>query len=200
MKAFLRPVALACLLLAGCAAAPARTAQALHWTGEATVFAGAQRIELGVDTTVEPFLRARSDTWLRERGRSTLRTLEIDGHDGWTTRDGKREAMPAPMANHERLQYATYSVMLTAPAHRGAGTVRVNDPRAAPATLTFDDSGRLASLDNVVPNPEGTGTIRQHFTFEGSIESHGVRWPRIIRIAQDEVPFFELRIATFEAR
>lgn len=200
MKASVRPVTLGLLLLAGCAAAPARTAQTLHWTGEATVFAGTQRIALGVDTTVAPFLRARSDTWLRDRGKSTLRTLEIDGHAGWTTRDGKRDAMPAPMAEHERLQYATYGVMLTAPAQRGAGTVRVNDPRAAPATLTFDDTGRLASLDNVVPNPEGTGTIRQHFTFEGSIESHGVRWPRVIRIAQDDVPFFELRIATFEAR
>jgi hypothetical protein len=193
-------MALGLLLLAGCAASPARTARVLHWTGEATVFAGAQRIELGVDTTVEPFLRARSDTWLRDRGKSTLRTLEIDGHDGWTTRDGKRDAMPAAMAEHERLQYATYGVMLAAPAHRGVGIVQVNDPRAAPATLTYDDRGELVALDNRVPNPEGTGTLRQHFTFEGRIESNGVRWPRIIRIAQDGVPFFELRIATFDAR
>jgi hypothetical protein len=200
MTSRFRPVLLgASLLLAGCAAAPPRTAHVLHWTGEATVFAGERRIELGVDTTVEPFLRARSETWLRDGGRATLRTLEIDGHAGWTTRDGKREAMPAPMAEHERLQYATYGVMLAAPVQHAPGTMQVNDARAAPATLTYDETGRLVALDNSVPNPEGTGTVRQHFTFDGTIESHGVRWPRVIRIAQDDVPFFELRIATFQA-
>jgi hypothetical protein len=186
-------------LLTGCAATPPRTARVLHWTGEATVFAGERRIELGVDTTVEPFLRARSDTWLRDPGRASLRTLEIDGRAGWTTRDGKREAMPVAMAEHERLQYATYGLMLAAPTQHAAGTIQLNDPRAAPATLTYDDTGRLVALDNVVPDPEGTGTVRQHFTFEGVVESHGVRWPRVIRIAQDDVPFFELRIAMFEA-
>ncbi|HEV8694159.1 MAG TPA: hypothetical protein VGQ93_08270, partial [Lysobacter sp.] len=32
-----------------------RRGQVLHWTGEATVFAGDRRIELGVDSTVAPF-------------------------------------------------------------------------------------------------------------------------------------------------
>jgi len=65
----------------------------LHWTGEATVFAGERRIELGVDTTVTPFLRARSTTWLRDQPETTRRVLAIDGAHGWTERDGRREEM-----------------------------------------------------------------------------------------------------------
>ena len=74
--------------------------RALRWTGEATVFAGDRRIELGVETRVEPFLRATSDTWLRDQGRATLRTLEVAPDEGWMTRDGKREPMPADMLEH----------------------------------------------------------------------------------------------------
>ena len=98
------------IVAAGGEAALSR-AQVLAWTGEAVVMADGQRIELGVETRVEPFIRARSDTWLRKPGRSTLRSLEIDGDQGWMTRGGQRTAMPIAMQRHERSQYAVYGLM-----------------------------------------------------------------------------------------
>jgi hypothetical protein len=192
---------------AGGADALARV-RALHWTGEATVFAGDRRIELGVDTRVEPFLRAKSDTWLRDQGRASLRTLEVTPDGGWMVRDGQRTAMPEAMLAHERLQYATYGLMLLAPlrdpgvvVRRGADidslrTLHVQDARAAPSDLAFDAGGRLVRLDDRVPSPEGRGIVDQRFDFEGTIEANGIRWPRVVRITQGGKPWFELRIAT----
>ena len=182
--------------------------RALRWTGEATVFAGDRRIELGVDTRVEPFGAARSDTWLRDQGRASMRTLAVGAERGEMTRDGKPAPMPAAMFAHERLQYATYGLMLLAPLRdprvvleRGADAdglrvLHVEHPDAAPADLFFDTGGRLVRLDDVVPDPEGKGTVQQRFDFEGVVESDGVHWPRVVRISQADKPYFELRIAT----
>ena len=56
--------------------------------------------------------------------------------------------------------------------------------------------GRLVRIDNVVPKPDGIGSDRQRFDFEGTIEANGLRWPRAIRISHDGQPYFELRMAT----
>jgi predicted small secreted protein len=182
--------------------------RALHWTGEATVFAGDRRIELGVDTRIEPFLRAKSDTWLRDQGRATLRTLEVLPDGGWMTRDDKREPMPADMLEHERLQYATYGLMLLAPLddaktvlrrepdRDGLRILHVEHPNAAPADLYFDANAALVRLEDTVPAAEGAGRVLQRFDFEGVTAANGIRWPRTIRITQDGKPYFELRIAT----
>ena len=123
-------------------------------------------------------------------------------------RDGQRTALPAPMVAHERLQYATYALMLLVPlqspqAHierrpdvAGLRVLHARLPDAPETDLFFDAQGRLVRLEDVVRNPEGTGTIAQRFDFEGSIEASGVRWPRTIRIAQDGQPYFTLRIET----
>jgi hypothetical protein len=198
------------IVAAGGQAALSRV-HALHWTGEATVFAGNERIELGVDTRIEPFVRAKSDTWLRDRGRASLRTLDVGPDAGWMLRNGERTPMPAPMLAHERLQYATYGLMLLAPLRAdgvvlrrgpdvdGLRVLHVEHPHAAPADLFFDADGRLVRLDDVVPNAEGTGTLRQRFDLDGTVEASGIRWPRVVRIAQDGQPFFELRIETLDA-
>ena len=170
--------------------------------------AGDRTIELGVDTRVVPLTSARSETWLREKGRETQRTLEITRDGGWMVRDGQRTPLPETMVAHERLQYATYALMLLTPLEGpqarierradvdGLRVLHARLPGAADAEMFFDASGRLVRLEDVVPNPEGTGTVAQRFDFEGAIEDKGVRWPRTIRIAQDGKPFFTLRMET----
>ena len=119
--------------------------------------------------------------------------------------------MPAPMLAHERLQYATYTVMVLAPLRSdlvrlerrpdvdGLRVLHAELPGAAPADLYFDADGHLVRLDNTVPDAEaGTRQVAQRFDFSGTIESHGVHWPRTIRIAQYGKPFFELRLSTSE--
>jgi hypothetical protein len=220
------------LLLSGCATAPApdadialleaaidaaggqanlARARTLHWTGEATVFAGERRIELGVDTMVTPFVRARSTTWLRDQPETTRRVLAIDGARGWTERDGRREEMPCPMREHERLQYAIYGLMQLAPLRapgvrlqrlpdrEGLRVLHVEHPSAVPAQLFFDDSNRLVAIENSVPDPEHSTPVAQRFSFEGDVADAGVHWPRTLRISQDGRPYFELRLRTFEA-
>jgi hypothetical protein len=60
-------------------------ARILTWSGSATVFAGDNKIELGVQSRVEPFRSAQSDTWLLSQGRATLRTLQITAHASHTS-------------------------------------------------------------------------------------------------------------------
>lgn len=187
-------------------------AQVLAWTGEATVLADGQRIELGVDTRVAPFTKARSDTWVRDPGRNTLRSLEIDGDQGWMTRGGQRTAMPIAMQRHERVQYAVYGLMrLVTLRDAGADVqalpddagglrgLRVSHPQAPATDMYFHDDGRLAYLTNSVPAAEGHGSVAQRFDFEGTIEADGVRWPRTLRISQSGKPYFELHLSTFHA-
>jgi len=190
-----------------------RNARVLAWEGEATVFAGDRTIELEVASEVVPFERARSDSWLRSAGRSTLRTLEIDATGGWVVRDGARTPMEPSAVVHERAQYAVYGLMrlldLRDPAvavellpadAAGRRGLRVQHPGAPAADLYFDPTGRLAYLLDRVPAPDGKGEIAQRFEFEGSIDGAGVHWPRTIRILQEARPYFELRLRRFMPR
>lgn len=186
-------------------------ARVLTWSGSATVFSGDNRIELGVQSRVEPFRSAQSDTWLQDKGRATLRTLQIDGDQGWMVRDGKRSEMPAQSLRHERAQYAVYGLMrlvtLRQPGvalrvlpadNQGRRGLHVQHPSAPEADIYFNADGRLAYLNDDVPAPEGEGMLTQRFDFEGGIESRGVRWPRIVRISQNNKPYFELRLEQFQ--
>jgi hypothetical protein len=187
-------------------------ARVLAWTGEASVYVGDRRIDLNVETLVEPFTYARSDTWLRGQGRSTLRTLEIDGDEGWLVRDGARTPMPAAMLTHERQQYAIYGLMrlvtLRDPGARfsplpvmpeGRTGLRVRHPRAVPTDLFFSN-GKLVAATNRVDAPDGGAPIDQRFEFSGEIVGAGVRWPRSLRLFQSGQPYFSLDLATFAPR
>jgi hypothetical protein len=187
-------------------------ARVLIWTGEASVFAGDRRIDLNVETVVEPFTYALSDTWLRDKGRASLRTLEIDGNQGWLTRDGKTEAMPPAMLAHERQQYATYGLMRlvtmrdsgavfsTSAGQSAARILEVHHPFAADSRLYFAPGGRLIALENTVVAPDGGKPIAQRFEFSGEIASAGVRWPRRLVLTQEGKPYFTLALKTFAAR
>jgi hypothetical protein len=185
----------------------------LHWSGEATVFADDRRIELGVRTNVllTETPHAYSETWLRDDAGGSRRTLTIDADGGRMMRDNETTPMPEAMLAHERLQYATYRVILLEPLRSpfarlerrpdvdGLRVLHAELPGAAPADLFFDASGHLVRLDNVVPDPEGKRDLAQRFDFVGQIDSKGVRWPRTIRISQDGKPYFELRLSKLEA-
>ena len=100
---------LARVLEAAGGAALLKRVKALNWTGHAQVFleasadAPARTIDLGVRTRVEPFVRARSETWLSGKP-ETLRALIIEPDGGFAERDGTRTPLPARQALHERQQ------------------------------------------------------------------------------------------------
>ena len=184
-----------------------RQARALKWQGEATIHAGERRIDIGVSTHVIPFVSARSDSWLLSEGQAKTRSLIIEPQGGWIERDGKLTPMPDAMLQHERAQYAIYGLMLLVPLsdHGASGvagsapnTLLARHPGAPDTTIGLDPDGRLAWASNSVPRPEGKGIIEQRFEFSGSMQSRGVRWPARIQIAQDHVPYFDLRLSHFE--
>ena len=55
------------------------------------------------------------------------------------------------------------------------------------------------TASNTVPSPEGKAPIAQLMTFEGEIDDNGVRWPRVLRIAENGRPYFELALAMLRA-
>jgi hypothetical protein len=177
------------------------------------VYAGEHRIDLDVETVVRPFDKARSDTWLREKGRSTLRRLEIDGGRGWTTRDGVRTPMPTQMLVHEREQYGIYGLMRLLPLRdpttrlqmlpldpQGRAGLRVERPGMPATDLYFESDGRLAWLRNRVDSPEGGAPIEQRIDLSGTIDGAGIHWPRALKIAQDGKPYFDLTLTAFNPR
>jgi hypothetical protein len=121
--------------------------------------------------------------------------------------------MPAAMLAHERAQFAIYGLMLLTPLRDPRATVTagkrgevdaltVEHPSAPKTTLLFENDGRLVGALNQVSDPEDAAkpAIGQMFLFEGELVSNGVRWPRIISIVQNDQPYFDLRLSTFEAR
>ncbi|HEX8578113.1 MAG TPA: hypothetical protein VF655_00795 [Allosphingosinicella sp.] len=183
----------------------------LRWQGDATVFDGERRIEIGVDTQVVPFRWARSRSWLRDQGPSQARTMLITPEGGWIGRAGRNDAAPGGLVTHERAQFAVYGLMLLepllhpgvtispAPGRNGLTAFAVRHPDAPPATLYFDGDGRLAELEDVVPDPGGGAPIAQRFLFSREVMPGPVRWPRRLEIFQKDRPYFELTLNRFEA-
>lgn len=187
-------------------------AERLRWTGDAVVHAGGRDIALIVHSDIEPFGRVRSESWLRDAGPTSMRSMVFEEGGAFLERNGRREPMPETMARNERVQYGTYALMRlvtlretkvrirrSAPDAAGRAGLEVDYPGLPHARLYFAADGRLASLVNTVPAPDGKGELAQRFEFEGLIESHGVRWPRTLCITQDGKPFFDLRLRSFEA-
>lgn len=176
---------------------PLRT---LHWTGEARIEAGGRVVDIAADTTVVPFMCARSATWLISEGPRTKRIMAISRAGGTLTRDGKTEAMPTAMLNHERQQYAIYGLMQLAMKSR-ARVIRSWGPDVPTVNFQYDSRGRLTGARDRVPGPEtGEVAIEQQFRFSGQIQSNGLKWPRRIEIYQAGKRYFTLDIRTFEAR
>ena len=184
----------------------------LSWEGEATVFDGDRRIELGISTIVAPFASARSTSWLLSQGQASARTMVITETGGRMERDGRSEELPRRLVTHERAQFAMYGLMLLAPLDRGGASYRQVDVpssgfqilrvshKLAPLTrLFFESDGRLAEAVNTVPHPQTGRPVRQRFIFSEDQMPGPVHWPRTIRIEQEGKPYFELRLKRFEA-
>lgn len=191
----------------------------LAWTGHATIHDGPRNIEIGVETEVEPFGYARSDTWLLSEGRGAMRSLEIDGDTGTIIRNGQSSPMPTPIFRNEKKQFAAYGLMrlvslrdpgaLYAASPLSSGypstwryMLAVTHPIAGDAMLHFDNSATLAGLSNTVPSADNGGApINQVFTFGDLRESAtGMYWPASLSITQDRRPFFDLTFDTFTPR
>jgi hypothetical protein len=176
--------------------------RALRWIGTAKVFARGKAIHLGVETSFEPFRRARSDSWLASEGRSQIRTLMIEGAQGFRVVEGRQSALsPADLLN-ERQQFGAYGYLLMAGsgwrAH-GRGALRGTHKDFPAIDLRCGTDGRIVAADYLVAPPEdSTGIagkpIREHFTFSGTVADKGLRWPKRIAIAQNGRPFFDLSI------
>lgn len=189
-------------------------AATLSWRGEATVFLPDRRIELAVDTEVVPFFSARSRTVRVGVAGDDPRTLIVMNGAAYMIRgDQPRVTLPESQLRHERQQYAVYGLLLwTKLLESGSRVARLPDdgeghpglhaevPEAPAVDLYFDGAGRPLYLLDTVDAPDGNGRIAQRFDFEGEVVAGGVRWPRIIRIAQEGKPYFELRIEQFSVR
>lgn len=188
----------------------------LHWEGTSRIFVGNSHISIGVSTTIQPFGRVRSDSWLVSEGPGKRRTLVIEDNQGWTEGGGglNRITLPAQQVLHERQQYAAYAYMLEGPPEPPKPKKRkknepepppVYDPTITrqvsqdgfpPATLTFLN-GKLTYVDMVVDPPQSGPRINERFTLSGEIVSNNIRWPRQITITQDGRAYQELTLQAF---
>lgn len=183
-----------------------RRARILQWSGTATVTAGGRTVAIDMVTHVEPFVRARSDSWLTSEGPAHSRSLIVEGEQGWIERNGQRKPMPAAMLAHERAQYAIYGLMrLVSLQDKGASwapgsspdRLVARNPLAPETILGFDADARLAWATNRIPAADGTAMVDQRFEFFGEMENGGVRWPQRLTIAEGGEPYFDLRLKSF---
>jgi hypothetical protein len=183
-------------------------AKVLRWTGEAKILIpGRDPIVIGVKATIRPFEAYRTDSWLLKDGPAKTNALIIENGQGFIERAGQpRQPMPAAQFVHENAQYALYGLMRLVTLKdakvtpgEGPNQLTVEHPKAPRTTLTFAPDGKLIAAANTVPDPDGKAPIAQLMSFEGEIADSGVRWPRVLKIAENGQPYFELTLASFGA-
>ena len=177
--------------------------RSIRWAGTAKVYAGGKTLDLGIETYVEPFVRARSDSWPIGDGRSEKRTLMIEGERGFKVVHGTQSALPAAATLNERQQFGLYGYMLMAGVRWEAlpsGVVRGSRAGFPSIDFRFGKDGRLLSADYLVAPADDSGAgkpIHEYLRFAGTVTDKGVRWPQRLAIAQDNHPFFALSIESF---
>ena len=158
-------------------------------------------VDLNVETRIEPFARGRSDTWLESEGRSTIRTIMVERDSAFLVHEGAQTALGHEQARFERQQLGAYAYLLLAPAFVSAASgTRLNAAREEypPIALTLARDGRIAAADYRIETPDCEGrSVRQQFSFVGSVSSNGVRFPHVITIVQDGRPRSRLTIRDF---
>ena len=186
----------------------------LAWTGAATVTAAGKTTEIEMETLLRPFTFARTTSWPKGAARKGARSIQAEYGEAWTIQGVSWAPMPAPQAENENQQFGLYGVMLltslkdpsakvteTAPGKDGTRNLHVEHAGAPPVDLRFDAAGKLVRAEDSVRDPTGAAApLRQVATFSGTMTSNGVAWPKHISIQQNGEPFFELELATFEAR
>lgn len=171
--------------------------KALNWTGMARVDAGGKPLEISVKTRVEPFIRARSDTFLFGQP-ETARSLIIEPEGGFVEKAGVRTPLPARQAEHERQQYGVYGYLLLVFASTRLENGRIVAERSGLPPISFLTEGDyLAGADYAVASPDSDATLNQRFLFEGEMPDKGVHWPQTITILQNDKPYFILDLDSF---
>ena len=175
--------------------------RAIRWSGAAKIYAEGKAIDLGIETYVEPFLRARSDSWIASEGRSAMRTLMIEDDHGFQVTDGKQSALSPAATINERQQFGAYGYLLMAGARwtAAAGILHGSRPGFPPIDIRCAKDGRMISADYVVAPPDETDgqPIREYLGFAGIVTDKGVRWPQHMAIARNNRPFFAVSIDHF---
>jgi hypothetical protein len=177
--------------------------RSLRWAGTARVYAGGKTLDLGIETYVEPFARARSDSWLKSDGRSEKRTLMVEGERGFKVVNGVQSALSPAATLNERQQFGAYGYMLMAGARWETlprGVLRGSRAGFPSIDFRFGKGGRLLSADYLVAPADDSGAgkpIHEYLRFAGTVTDKGIYWPQRLAIAQDNHPFFALSIESF---
>jgi hypothetical protein len=186
------PVARARTAMGGDSLARVRT---IGWSGAARLFAPGRAIDLHVETRIEPFVRARSESWLAADDRSAKRTLMVEGHGAFAVIEGKQIPLAPAQAEYERQQFGIYGHMLLAGIALARGNGFASAKAGYPeAWFTLARGGMLATADYLVDAPDTAATIRERLSFSGSVTDQGINWPRHIAITQNGKPFYDLTI------
>ena len=176
-------------------AALLRRVKAIGWSGSAKVFTAGQVNDLRVETRIEPFVRARSDSWLAGEDRSARRILMVEGHGAFAVIDGKQTQLAPIRAEYERQQFGIYGHMLLAgiaiAQGKGIASAKAGFPEAL---FTVTRSGMFATADYQVAAPDTPDSFREHFIFGGSVTDQGLRWPQRIAITRNGKAFYNLTI------
>jgi hypothetical protein len=189
-------------------------AKELDWTGTATVTAEGKTTEMQVQTIVRPLTYARVTSWPKAEGEKAARTVQAEFGNAWTVNRVTWTPMTPAAAKHENEQVSLYGVMTlvplkdasakveeTAPGKDGVRNLHVEHPKAPAMDLSFDKSGKLIRAAYDVTDPKGgAAPLKQVAEFSGEVTSNGVKWPKHISIKQNDQPYLEVEIATFEAR
>lgn len=186
----------------------------IDWSGTATVTADGKTTEVEVQTVVRPLTYARVTSWPKADGEKAARTVQAEFGNAWTVNRVTWTPMTPPEAEHENQQASLFGVMTlvplkdasakvqeTAPGKDGTRNLHVEHPKAPPMDLTFDKTGKLIRAAYSVRDPKGgAAPLTQVAEFSGELASNGVKWPKKISIRQNDQPYRDIDIATFEAR
>jgi hypothetical protein len=172
---------------------------ALSWTATGDLQGGAGVETLHMETRVEPFVRARTRSWLERDGPASARTLIVEPDGAWVERDGGRKPLPPRQVAHERAQYGLYGYLLdqSEAALPQPRQVRRSVAGYPPITFSVDRLGTIREARYRVPDYASDGTIDQHLLFEQLVEDQGVEFPRIITILVDDKLSFRMTIDRF---
>ncbi len=183
----------------------------LYWTGHATVTTGGKANEVEVRDIVRPFDFGRFSTWAKSEGPVKADTIQVEEDRAWDVRGPSWMPMLGDKPKYQSDRVAFYSMMLLAPLKSPEATVKdlpstTKGTRAVQATymghtaeLEFDATGKLVRVSAPVSNPDGGAALTQVATLSGEIVSNGVKWPKHIVITQNDTPYLDLEIETFDA-
>ncbi|WP_326524053.1 hypothetical protein [Sphingomonas sp.] len=172
-----------------------------RWEGTGKIYFGDRGwVEIGFATTMEPFVRVRSESWVVGEPAADRRTLVIEPNEAYSTQGGRRTDLSAQQAAHERQQYGVYAYMLGLGRQSTAssGARKSAQPGFPEATLYYDGD-RVSIIDIVVDAPRPGPRMTERFTLTGELASGEARFPQKIAILQDLRPAYELQVTKFEA-